>query len=105
MVVLARRDEKQASTATAVGAARGAVPMGRWPAPPPRLWRGGKWVVEVWPLITSSRRDHSPPQGLCRVALFSVVERKKKKDRRNYLLFFPTWLDNSIPLLGGERAR
>lgn len=106
MVVLARGDEKQRSKPAAVGAARGAVPMGRRPRPPaPRLWRGGKWVVEVWPLITSSRRDHSPPQGLCWVALFSVVERKKKKERRNYLLFFPTWLDNSIPLLGGERAR
>lgn len=67
---------------------------GHAPHPPPpspfRLWRGGKWVVEVWPLITSSRRDHSPPQGLCGVALFSVVERKKKRkrERRNYLLFF-----------------
>lgn len=52
----------------------------------PLPWRGGRWVVEVWPLITSSRRDHSPPQGLSRVVVFSVVERKKK--RRNYLLFF-----------------
>lgn len=96
-----RGGEKRASTVTAVGAAPGAMPTGCGHAP--LLWREGKWVVEVWPLITSSRRDHSPPQGLSRVAVFSVVERKK--ERRNYLLFFPTWLDNSIPRLGGERAR
>lgn len=52
------------------------------------LWRGGKWVVEVWPLITSSRRDHSPPQGLSRVAVFSVVERKKKKREEIICYFF-----------------
>lgn len=72
---------------------------------PPRLWCGGKWVVEVWPLITSSRRDHSPPQGLCRVALFSVVERKKKKRGEIICYFFRLgWTTAFLCWEGSERV-
>lgn len=90
MVVLARGDEKASQHRDR----RGCCPWCRangplaTPSPPHRLGRGGKWVVEVWPLITSSRRDHSPPQGLCRVALFSVVERKKKKREEKLFAIF-----------------
>lgn len=62
------------------------------------LWCRGKWVVGVGPLITSSR-DHRPPRGMCRATLFSSMEKKIL-----FAIFFPPWLDNSIPPLGGEHA-
>lgn len=62
------------------------------------LWCGGKWVLGVGPLITSSR-EHRLPWGICRVVLFSSMKKKKK-----ICYFFPPWLDNSIPTVGGEHA-
>lgn len=61
------------------------------------LWCIGKWVVEVGPLITSSR-EHRPPGGMRRVTLLSSL------NKIFICYFFPSWLDNSIPTLGGEHA-
>lgn len=57
----------------------------------------GKWVVGVGPLITSSR-EHRPPWGMRRVTLLSSF------NKIFICYFFPPWLDNSIPTLGGEHA-
>lgn len=61
------------------------------------LWCRGKWVVGVGPLITSSR-EHRPPWGMRRVTLLSSL------NKIFICYFFPPWLDNSIPSLGGEHA-
>ncbi len=61
------------------------------------LWCRGKWVVGVGPLITSSR-EHRPPWGMRRVTLLSSL------NKIFICYFFPSWLDNSIPSLGGEHA-
>lgn len=61
------------------------------------LWCRGKWVVGVGPLITGSR-EHRPPWGMRRVTLLSSL------NKIFICYFFPLWLDNSIPTLGGERA-
>lgn len=61
------------------------------------LWCRGKWVVGVGPLITSSR-EHRPPWGMRRVTLLSSL------NKIFICYFFPPWLDNSIPSVGGEHA-